>query len=130
MIAQVIFPTAIKKDGDLVYQDLKYYLGNPLLKRPGVKIEWTPEYAIEYAKCQKDPIYFLENYMKIVHLDEGLVPFILRDYQREIVISLHTNRHTIITTARQAGKSTTMIGYIMWYILFNEYKTVALLANK
>lgn len=106
------------------------YRANRLLKKAGVKIEWTPELRAEMKKCAADPIYFIENYMKVVHVDHGLVPFKLRDYQKEIVRSLHQNRYTIICTARQAGKSTVMIGYTLWYVLFNKTKTVALLANK
>ncbi len=129
MITPLATPN-IASGQEVVYQDLRYYLGNPLLKRPGIKIEWTVETAQEYARCKADPIYFIERWMKIVHVDEGLIPFILRDYQKEICLSIHNFRHTIITTARQAGKSTIMIGYILWYILFSEHKLVALLANK
>ncbi len=106
------------------------YLGNNKLKRPGVKIEWTKELVDEYMKCSQDPIYFIETYMKIINMDEGLVSFKLRDYQKDIINSIHNNRNTIICTARQAGKSVTMIGYILWFVLFNQTVTVALLANK
>jgi hypothetical protein len=58
------------------------------------------------------------------------VSFELRDYQLEIINSIHNNRYTIITASRQAGKSVTMIGYILWFILFNHNVVIALLANK
>lgn len=106
------------------------YLGNPLLKRAGVQIEWTPETRDEYIRCAESPIYFIENYVKIINIDKGLVPFILYDYQRDIVNSLHENRFSIIATSRQSGKSTTVSAFILWYIIFNSEKTVALLANK
>ena len=51
------------------------YLGNPNLKRANVQIEFTPEQIQEYARCMEDPAYFIENYIKIVSIDEGLVPF-------------------------------------------------------
>ena len=38
------------------------YLGNAMLKGPGVKIEYTPEQMEEYMKCSEDVIYFLNNY--------------------------------------------------------------------
>lgn len=108
----------------------KGYLGNPLLKRVGESIEWTPERVEEMVKCQIDPIYFIETYMKIVNVDDGLVNFKLYDYQKDMIRSMVNHRMSIIATARQAGKSTTTCGFILWYILFNENKTVALLANK
>lgn len=106
------------------------YLGNPLLKRRGVAAEWNPEQIEEWIKCSKDPIYFIETYMKIINVDEGLVPFKLRDYQLEMLDSMVNHRFTIIGTARQAGKSTTTCGFLLWYIIFNSEKTCAVLANK
>ena len=35
------------------------YLGNPNLKRANVQQEWTKEEVEEYARCMKDPIYFI-----------------------------------------------------------------------
>ena len=51
------------------------YRDNPLLKKSGVVIEYTQEQVDEYIKCSKDPIYFAENYIKIVNVDEGLMKF-------------------------------------------------------
>ncbi len=110
--------------------DLKGYLGNPLLKKANQSIEWTPELVEEYVKCSQDVVYFTENYMQIINVDEGLVPFKMYDYQKEMVKSFANNRNTIVTTARQAGKSTTTCAFILWYILFNKEVKVALLANK
>jgi len=106
------------------------YKGNVLLKKSNQSIEWTQDLIQEYIKCQEDPVYFTENYMKIINVDEGLVSFKLYDYQKEMVTSFKDNRYSIITTARQAGKSTTTCAFILWYIIFNPEKTVALLANK
>lgn len=108
----------------------KGYFGNPNLKRVGESIEWTPERLEEYMKCSQDPIYFIETYMKIINVDHGLVNFKLYDYQKEMVQSMADNRMSIIATARQAGKSTTTCGFILWYILFNKEKVVGLLANR
>ena len=56
------------------------YLGNPNLKRANVSQEWTKKEVQEYAKCMNDPQYFIENYIMIVSLDEGLVPFKMYDF--------------------------------------------------
>ena len=106
------------------------YLGNPNLKKANVAQEWTKEEVEEYAKCMKDPIYFIQNYIKIVSLDEGLVPFKLYDFQKEMVGTFHNNRFTICKLPRQSGKSTTIIAYLLHYVLFNPTVNVAILANK
>ena len=112
------------------YVNYKGYNGNANLKRAGVGVDWSPDLIAEYMKCANDPVYFCETYMRIIHVDKGLVNFNLYDYQKNMMKSMHENRYTIIATARQIGKSTTTCGFILWYILFNPEKTVALLANK
>ena len=51
------------------------YLGNENLKSSGVDIQFTQEQIEEYLKCKEDPVYFAKNYIKIISLDEGIVPF-------------------------------------------------------
>ena len=53
------------------------YLGNPNLKKANTQIEFTQENIIEFLKCKEDPVYFAKKYIKIVSLDEGLVPCLL-----------------------------------------------------
>ena len=65
------------------------YLGNTNLKRIGEQIEFTPSALKEYMKCMKDPAYFSRNYIKIVHVDRGFIPFDLYDYQEDIVETLN-----------------------------------------
>ena len=106
------------------------YLGNPNLKAVGVNIDFTEEQIKEYVKCANDPVYFIKKYIKVVSLDEGLVPFNLYDYQKDIVDKVHNNRFIIAKLPRQSGKSTTIISYILHYVLFNQSMNVAVLANK
>jgi len=110
--------------------DYRSYLGNINLKRKGVTIEWTEEMVQEFVKCARDPIYFAEKYIQIVHVDHGLIPIICYDYQKEIIRKTTDNRRTCVVTSRQAGKTTTAVCLILHYILFNDHKLVALLANK
>ena len=106
------------------------YLGNSHLKKSQTEIEWTPELLKEYAKCAGDPVYFSKEYIKIIHVDRGLVPFDMYDYQKEICDKIFRSRRVAVLTARQSGKTTTAVAVILHYILFNEFKTVAILANK
>ncbi|HIJ11804.1 TPA: terminase [Candidatus Woesearchaeota archaeon] len=106
------------------------YLGNKNLKASGVHVDFTKDQIEEYMKCSKDPVYFIHKYIKIVSLDEGLVPFNLWDFQEEIVNIIRDNRFVIAKLPRQTGKSTTVISYLLHYVLFNQDVNVAILANK
>ena len=61
----------------------------------------------------------MKNYIQIVSLDEGLIPFRMYDFQEKIVNTMHNNRFTICKLPRQSGKSTTVISYLLHYALFN-----------
>ena len=106
------------------------YNGNVNLKRKGVSVEFSQEMVGEFIKCAQNPTYFAEKYIQIVHVDKGLIPIKLYDYQKEIVDKITNNRRVTVVTSRQAGKTTTAVAVILHYIIFNEHKTVALLANK
>ena len=106
------------------------YLGNPNLKKANVQQEWTKEELLEYKKCMEDPLHFIQTYVKIVSLDEGLIPFKMYNFQKEMVGTFHNNRFTICKLPRQSGKSTTMISYLLHYALFNPSVNIAILANK
>ena len=106
------------------------YNANPNLKKANVSQQWTKKEITEYAKCMKDPIYFIQEYIRIVSLDEGLIDFKLYDFQKEMIGTFHNNRFTICKLPRQSGKSTTIIAYLLHYVLFNPTVNVAILANK
>jgi len=106
------------------------YLGNPNVKRDGVLQEWSEDLVREYAKCMGDPIYFAEKYCKVISLDDGLVPFKLYPYQKNMFRQFNEHRFNIVLACRQSGKSISACAYLLWFSLFNSEKTVAVLANK
>lgn len=106
------------------------YMNDAKLKAPGVEIAWTQEDIEEFYKCKEDIVYFIENYVKIINIDEGVVPFIMRDYQKEMVNIFNKNNRVICLLSRQVGKTVTSMAYILHYILFNEHKNVLVLANR
>jgi len=110
--------------------ELKGYRGSSTLKKSNVKVEWTAEKVQEMLKCSQDPIHFAENHMKIVNVDHGLMTIPLYDYQKEIITTVLNERFTVAECSRQAGKSTSITVFVLWYIIFNPNKTVAILANK
>ena len=105
-------------------------MGNPLVKRDNVSLNFSQEEVQEYIKCARDPIYFCKTYIKVIHLDRGLVNFDLYDYQENMINHFVDNNLSIVLACRQSGKSITTIGFVIWYICFNPEKTVYLLANK
>ena len=106
------------------------YLGNPLLKSAYIQQDWTEKQVGEYIRCQQDPFHFVREHIKIVSVDEGLIDFDVRDYQKDMIDRFHNERFVICKMARQSGKSTTILAYLLHYILFNENVSVAVLANK
>ena len=112
-------------------QKINSYNGNRNLKQIGYEIQYTAEQVRELLACKDDPVYFIRNYCKIVSLDsEMLIPFDLYDYQVNFLNTIHENRRIISMQPRQMGKSQTVAAYILWYTLFNNNKTVAILAYK
>ena len=106
------------------------YLGNKNLKNKDVKLQFSKEQIEEYLKCASDVDYFCENYVKIVSVDKGLVPFKPFQYQKNMFKAFNDNRFTICKMPRQVGKTTGVVGYLLHKILFNENYNIAVLANK
>ena len=106
------------------------YLGNPNLKKANTPIEFTQDQVLEFIKCKDDPVYFANNYVKIVSLDEGLVPFSPYHFQEKLINNFHKNRFNICKMPRQTGKSTTVVSYLLHYLIFNDSVNIGILANK
>ena len=117
-------------DQDREDEPIANFAGNPKLKKVGQQIGMTKNELKEYAKCASDPLYFIENYVNIVSIDHGVIPFTLYNYQKKMVRSYHNNNRVIVRAARQSGKTATSAAYLLWFVLFNSTKTVAILANK
>jgi len=106
------------------------YLGNPNLKKANTAVEFTEEQIREFLKCKDDPLYFANTYVQIVTLDKGLMPFTPYDFQEKLISNFHENRFNICKMPRQTGKSTTVISYLLHYLLFNDSVNIGILANK
>lgn len=106
------------------------YLGNERLKRVGIELSYTEEQVAEILRCTEDPVYFIKTYVKIVNVDQGLIPFDMWNFQEDMVRDFHSNRFCIAKMPRQVGKTTTTVGYMLWCVLFQEEYTIGILANK
>lgn len=106
------------------------YNGNPYVKRDGVVQNYTAHELSEYIRCRDDVAYFCENYVKVISLDHGLVPFKLRGYQVKMVKHFNDNKFNIVLACRQSGKSITSVAWLLHYVIFNPEKKIGMLANK
>lgn len=110
---------------------LKGYNGNSNLKKVGEKIAFTEDNVKEWIKCASDPVHFMNTYCKIITLDDGLQDFKTFDYQNRSIKSMYENRFTIHMFPRQAGKTTTVAGFILHHILFaDNVPNVAIVGHK
>ena len=107
-----------------------HYLGNINIKKDGVEEDWSQEKVAEYARCMADPAHFARDHVKIINLDEGLVPFDLYPYQEKMFRHFNDNRFSIVLACRQSGKSISSLAFLLWYALFTPEQTVAILANR
>ena len=106
------------------------YLGNPNLKKANTSIEFSENQILEFMRCKQDPVYFANNYVKIVSLDEGLTQFHPYHFQEKLINNFHNNRFNICKMPRQTGKSTTVVSCLLHYAVFNDSVNIGILANK
>jgi hypothetical protein len=103
-----------------------------LLKRARLPFEYTPEEWEELEKCKRNPMYFAEKFAfiktptgnKSVENAGGL-----RDYQEQIIDSIHNEKYNILLASRQIGKTVTTGIYIVWFMLFHSEKNVLMVAD-
>ncbi len=107
-----------------------YYESCPNVLKTGVKIEFTQEKIEEIIKCEQNIDYFLTHYCHIIDPDFGRCLIKPRAYQTKMINHLNDNRFSILMLPRQSGKSAISALFILYYILFNKDKTIAILANK
>lgn len=105
------------------------FQSNPRLKQVGVEFAFTQDQIDEINKCREDPVYFIEKYV-IFMTDDGNRTVQLFPFQKQLITEFNANRWVIVKTPRQIGKTTTTVGYILHYILFNKDRTVGVLAQK
>jgi hypothetical protein len=106
------------------------YNGNQQLKKVNEPIAWETDLIKEYEKCRDDVLYFGETYCKIISVDDGIIEMKAYDYQKNVLKAIDENRNVVCRIGRQQGKTTILVIYLLHYILFNENKTIGVLAHK
>lgn len=77
---------------------------NTVYKKPGKRDNYDAQKLDHLKKCIYDPLYFIDNFVRVQHPTQGAIPFKIYDYQKEILESFIYNQHTIATCGRQLGK--------------------------
>ena len=80
------------------------YMNNENLKTRGVKIPMSMEQVNELRRIKNDIEYFIETYVKIVTLNEGVQTFKMHDYQKHYIDTCKNNRFVLAKWSRQSGK--------------------------
>ena len=84
----------------------------------------------EIIKCGKEPLYFINSYVKIQHPERGTISFDTYPFQDVLLKDFNDYRFNIILKARQLGISTITAGYVVWMLLFHRDKNVLVMATK
>ena len=88
------------------------------------------EIMSEILKSGKDPSYFINNYVRISHPIEGLIPFKTYPFQDDMLERFNDHRFNVILKARQLGLSTITAAYVVWFMLFHREKNILVMATK
>lgn len=110
-------------------KDLTSYNANPYLKRAFVNLQFSNWQVDEIIKCMNDPYYFFENYYYVKTPDGIEMLFNPYKYQRLMLDTMLHERFVICRMARQSGKSTIVIAYMLWNILFHQNRDLAILSK-
>ena len=115
---------------DYQFQVDNCYNGNIKLKKMNVQMQFEKNVVLEFIKCRDDILYFIENYVKIVSLDDGLILFKPFEFQKQIIKTYQDNRFSIVMMPRHMGKSTVTAAFLLHAAIFNKNYEIAILANK
>lgn len=85
---------------------------NTVYKKPGKRDNYDAEKLEHLKKCIYDPLYFIDNFVKVQHPLQGAIPFKIYDYQKEILESFHKYQHNVTLTSRQMGKCLSGSAYL------------------
>jgi len=106
-----------------------WYNGIKGVKKSNVNINLSDEQIKEIKKCMQDPFYFIEKYVKLRTLDNGISNIKLRKYQKDMIGKMFNNRFLIAMMARQMGKTSTVSIFFLWHLLFHDNFSILVLAN-
>ena len=80
-------------------------------------------YEQEYIKCMRNPLYFIENYVKVEITGPDPQPICSEQWKkiphyRLIVESVFVYENVVLLASRQTGKTTTILSILLHSIIF------------
>jgi len=85
---------------------------------------------LEYMKCAKDPVYYMNTYGHVFNAKEKMVtPMTCFEYQNKCLRKFHKYQNSIILKSRQTGLSVITAGYVAWRLLFRYDEKILIIAN-
>ncbi len=107
-----------------------YYRGSKNIPIAGAQYHFTDDMIREIKRCKEDIVYFAENYFFIVSLDKGKQKISLYEAQKRVLRTFVKERHAVVCSSRQIGKSTMLTVFSLWMVCFNCDYRAAIVANK
>lgn len=99
------------------------------VKRPGTVVPYTQQQLLDLQRCEQDPFFFIQNYIKVQHPTKGIQPFNLYPYQHRMINAFHNHRYVVGLTARQMGKTACSAAYLLWYAMYVPNSTILIVGN-
>jgi len=85
---------------------------------------------LEYTKCVKDPVYYMNTYGHVFNAREKRVTqMTCFEYQNNCLRKFHKHQNNIILKSRQTGLSVVTAGYVAWRLLFRYDEKILIIAN-
>lgn len=106
---------------------------NKLVKTAHSKTRYTDQDIVDLQGCMDPvtgPAYFVSHFFYIQHATKGRITYEPFQYQEELLSSYHQNRFSVNMLGRQMGKTTTAVGYLLWYAMFVPDSTILIAAHK
>lgn len=102
---------------------------NPKLKKAYKSNEFTPFEIDEIRKCLADPYYFITTYYHVRTPDGDDLVFQPYEYQEKMLRAMIDHRRVICKMPRQSGKSTIVVAFLLFMVVFNVNQQVLLLSK-
>lgn len=107
-------------------------LDGRLTKRAHSKTRYTKKQVNELKQCMdpvNGPIYFMTHFFYIQARDgnELYSPY---KFQYRLIDAYHNYQKSISLCARQVGKTTTAVGYLLWFAMFTADRNILIAAHK
>jgi len=96
---------------------------------PTATISDPVDQMAEFYACAADPAYFIHQYVRIQHPEQGAIPFHLWGWQEDLLARFQVDRRIVLLKARQIGASELAASYALWLTRFHPSKKVLIISK-